>query len=125
MSLTLHVHAAHALQAYGAAGCCRGPLPTPVAPPCRSLGVLLTELTTGTPVTMRGQQRLPRAPDDCPQEVVDLIQRCLAQQPDARPSAGRCCWRCRLRRDSQAAGCRSPTAARFQLKPVFTSIQFS
>lgn len=31
--------------------------------------------------------RLPRVPDECPQEVADLIGRCMALDPDQRPTA--------------------------------------
>ncbi|KAL4428402.1 hypothetical protein ABPG75_002491 [Micractinium tetrahymenae] len=51
-----------------------------------SFGVVLWELVTGErPV--RGQLRLPRAPEECPQEVHDLMLRCLGTDPQARPTA--------------------------------------
>ncbi len=36
---------------------------------------------------MRGEMRPLVAPQDCPQEVVDLYERCIAEQPEQRPTA--------------------------------------
>ena len=52
-----------------------------------SLGITLIELTTLVPVTKRGGWRLPRAPQDCPQAVAQLIGECIAADPAARPCA--------------------------------------
>ncbi|EFN52572.1 hypothetical protein CHLNCDRAFT_138568 [Chlorella variabilis] len=52
-----------------------------------SLGILLVELTTQQAVTRRGEWRLPRAPEECSQAVVELIEECVAQDPLRRPSA--------------------------------------
>ena len=35
----------------------------------------------------RGRMRVPRAPEECPQDVVDLINECLAVEASARPTA--------------------------------------
>ena len=64
-----------------------------------SFGVLLTELTTGERAKVRGQWRLPRAPDECPADVVRLIEACLASDPLQRPTARQV-----LRRLRAAAG---------------------
>ncbi|KAL4439258.1 hypothetical protein ABPG77_004160 [Micractinium sp. CCAP 211/92] len=51
-----------------------------------SFGVVLWELLTGErPV--RGHLRLARVPEECPQEVLDLMLRCLSTDPGARPTA--------------------------------------
>ena len=52
-----------------------------------SLGILLIELTTLTPVVKRGGWRLPTAPQDCPLAVAQLIGECIAADPAARPCA--------------------------------------
>jgi serine/threonine protein kinase len=52
-----------------------------------SFGVLLTELTTQRLVRKRDEWRLPRAPEECPPAVLALIQRCIAIEPQQRPSA--------------------------------------
>lgn len=38
-------------------------------------------------VPVRGEMRPLSAPQDCPQEVVDLYERCIAEQPEQRPTA--------------------------------------
>lgn len=52
-----------------------------------SFAVLLSELTTRQLATKRGEWRLPRVPDECPQAVVQLIQDCMAFDPVLRPTA--------------------------------------
>ncbi|PRW45691.1 serine threonine- kinase receptor R831 [Chlorella sorokiniana] len=52
-----------------------------------SLGLLLTELTTRRFIMMRGEWELPQPPDDCPQDVADLIGQCLSSDPRQRPTA--------------------------------------
>lgn len=49
--------------------------------------VLLIEVTTQTLCTKRGGWHLPRAPRDCPREVADVLEECIAQDPQRRPSA--------------------------------------
>ena len=51
----------------------------------------------------RGDWRLPRTPDDCPAEVVDLIDACLNPNPAARPTAAQVLER--LRAAAAADGC--------------------
>ena len=36
----------------------------------------------------RGQLRRPRVPEECPQEVSDLLFECVREDPAARPTAG-------------------------------------
>ena len=60
-------------------------LPLPL-PPCCSFGVVLWELCTGG-VPVRGRMRPLQAPQDCPQEVVDLAADCMEADPQARPTA--------------------------------------
>ncbi|EFN57123.1 hypothetical protein CHLNCDRAFT_21563, partial [Chlorella variabilis] len=50
-----------------------------------SLGVLLWELCTGE-YPSRGSMREPRVPQECPQQVADLIQECLQEEAAARPT---------------------------------------
>lgn len=38
-------------------------------------------------VPMRGHIRSPEVPHECPQQLVDIIDRCTARDPDQRPSA--------------------------------------
>ncbi|PSC74722.1 serine threonine-kinase [Micractinium conductrix] len=52
-----------------------------------SFGVLLVALLTQLPVIQRDGWRLPCAPQECPQEVVGLIEECLATDPQHRPTA--------------------------------------
>ncbi|KAL4437186.1 hypothetical protein ABPG75_004325 [Micractinium tetrahymenae] len=52
-----------------------------------SLGLVLAELTTGQVVKRRGEWRLPRAPEECPPAVAELIRRCTLPEPAARPTA--------------------------------------
>lgn len=52
-----------------------------------SLGILLIALFTQESIGRRGEWRLPAAPDECPAEVVRLIQRCICAQPRQRPPA--------------------------------------
>jgi serine/threonine protein kinase len=51
-----------------------------------SWGVVLWEVCTGEP-PVRGNMRPLQCPDDCPAEVIELHRRCLAEDPDERPSA--------------------------------------
>lgn len=51
-----------------------------------SLGVVLWEVCTGE-APVRGVMRPLQAPQDCPAEVVELYQRCIAEDPDERPTA--------------------------------------
>lgn len=51
-----------------------------------SWGVVLWEICTGE-APARGDMRPLQAPEDCPQEIVDLYQRCISEDPDDRPSA--------------------------------------
>lgn len=52
-----------------------------------ALALLLVELTTMKVINRRGDWCLPRAPDDCPAAVVELLEHMLAASPDERPSA--------------------------------------
>ncbi|KAL4855424.1 Mitogen-activated protein kinase kinase kinase 9 [Chlorella vulgaris] len=51
-----------------------------------SFGVLLWEIITGER-PLRGNLRMPRVPEECPQEIVNLMLECLSPHPAARPSA--------------------------------------
>lgn len=51
-----------------------------------SFGVVLWEICTGE-APARGDMRPLQAPEDCPQEIVDLYQACTAENPDDRPTA--------------------------------------
>lgn len=52
-----------------------------------SFGLLLVSLLTREVMRERGAWRLPRAPDECPKDVVVLIGECLSADPAARPTA--------------------------------------
>jgi hypothetical protein len=54
-----------------------------------SLGIVLWEICTGE-APARGDMRAIHAPDDCPQAIVDLYERCIKENPDDRPSALEC-----------------------------------
>ncbi|KAI7841929.1 hypothetical protein COHA_004456 [Chlorella ohadii] len=51
-----------------------------------SYGVLLYEIVTGE-VPLRGRLAVPRAPEQCPQAVVDLMLRCMSEDAAQRPTA--------------------------------------
>lgn len=51
-----------------------------------SLGVVLWEICTGE-APARGDMRPLKAPEDCPQAIVDLYEQCVKEEPDERPSA--------------------------------------
>lgn len=51
-----------------------------------SFGVVLWEIITRQ-VAVRGRLRPPIVPDECPQDVVDIMNQCLSADPDERPSA--------------------------------------
>lgn len=51
-----------------------------------SLGIVLWEVCTGE-APVRGVMRPLQAPQECPVDVVDLYQRCIAEDPDERPTA--------------------------------------
>ncbi|KAK9838454.1 hypothetical protein WJX81_000210 [Elliptochloris bilobata] len=52
-----------------------------------SFGVVLQEVTTGEVAEGRRAMRQPRAPEDCPQGVVDLWRECVDPDPANRPTA--------------------------------------
>jgi hypothetical protein len=54
--------------------------------PC-SFGVVLLEIVTGAVAKVRGQAPQPLVPNECPPDVAQLIESCLAAQPAARPTA--------------------------------------
>ncbi|KAI7842043.1 hypothetical protein COHA_004243 [Chlorella ohadii] len=51
-----------------------------------SMGILLWEICTGER-PRRGDMRLPKVPEECPQEVADLISQCMSLDPSERPTA--------------------------------------
>jgi serine/threonine protein kinase len=51
-----------------------------------ALGVVLWEICTHE-MPVRGRMREIRVPEECPREIFDLINACLAESPDGRPSA--------------------------------------
>ncbi|KAL4421641.1 hypothetical protein ABPG75_010932 [Micractinium tetrahymenae] len=51
-----------------------------------SLGVVLWEIVTGER-PMRGQLRIPQVPEECPQDICNLILQCLSLDPSQRPTA--------------------------------------
>lgn len=51
-----------------------------------SFGVVLWEICTGEP-PVRGQLRQPNVPEECPQEIVDVMEACWDSEPSKRPSA--------------------------------------
>eukprot|EP00890_Picochlorum_soloecismus_P001286 jgi/Picsp_1/2158/NSC_05623-R1_kinase-like protein len=52
-----------------------------------SFGVVLRELITRQPPTLEGPNRDPIPGEECPQEICDLISRCLSNEPGKRPKA--------------------------------------
>lgn len=55
-----------------------------------SFGVVLWEIATQE-VPRRGFLRRTRVPDECPQEIEDLITECVKDTPAARPTAKEAC----------------------------------
>ncbi|KAI7843034.1 hypothetical protein COHA_003366 [Chlorella ohadii] len=51
-----------------------------------SLGVVMWEIITGER-PKRGSLRMPVVPDECPQEMSDLMMECLSLEPSQRPTA--------------------------------------
>ncbi len=51
-----------------------------------SWGIVLWEICTGE-APARGDMRPLHAPEDCPQQIVDLYQRCISENTEDRPSA--------------------------------------
>jgi hypothetical protein len=51
-----------------------------------SFGVVLWEICTGE-APARGDMRPLKAPEDCPQAIVDLYEQCVRELPEERPSA--------------------------------------
>ena len=51
-----------------------------------SFGVVLWEIVTGG-VAVRGRLRPPHTPEECPEDVADVLAACLSADPDERPSA--------------------------------------
>ncbi|KAL4418721.1 hypothetical protein ABPG77_008592 [Micractinium sp. CCAP 211/92] len=51
-----------------------------------SFGVVLWEIITGEKPT-RGRLRAPRVPEECPQDVADLMMECMRLDPSERPTA--------------------------------------
>ena len=54
--------------------------------PC-SFGVVLLEIVTGIMPVTRGRVPPPEVPSQCPEDIWDLIQRCMVSEPTARPTA--------------------------------------
>lgn len=55
--------------------------------PACSYGILLWQMCTGQ-MPKRGDLRMLRAPEECPPEVANMQQCCVATDPAERPSAG-------------------------------------
>jgi hypothetical protein len=52
--------------------------------------VVLLEIVTGIMPVTRGRVPPPEVPAQCPQDVWDLIQRCMLTEPGLRPTAKVC-----------------------------------
>ncbi|KAL4431227.1 hypothetical protein ABPG75_006483 [Micractinium tetrahymenae] len=61
--------------------------PCTLAADVYAFGVLLNVLASRRLLSNRGEWALPRAPCDCPAEVVSLIEQCIVPDPALRPSA--------------------------------------
>ncbi|PSC75913.1 5 -nucleotidase isoform B [Micractinium conductrix] len=88
-----------------------------------SFGVLLIEIATQTPVTRRGQWRLPLAPK-CSQDVLDLIKECLEVEPERRPSAAaplRRCGACEQMQGEEWCTCREACGRPTARQPLRTA----
>jgi hypothetical protein len=53
---------------------------------------MLLEIVNGGLAKAPGQMQQPHVPDDCPSDVWQLIQSCLASQPAVRPTAKVCLY---------------------------------
>ena len=78
--------AAHAAAAAAAAAAASLPDSPAAACPAPLCAVVLWEIVTGEQPA-RGRLRPPRVPQECPQEVADLITRCTSADPGQRPTA--------------------------------------
>eukprot|EP00884_Botryococcus_braunii_P017069 jgi/Botrbrau1/4045/Bobra.152_3s0006.1 len=63
-----------------------GPMKVAESADIYSFGVLLWEIVT-TDLPKRGGNREVKVPEECPQEIADLIQECTSTDPDKRPTA--------------------------------------
>ncbi|KAL4440185.1 hypothetical protein ABPG75_003186 [Micractinium tetrahymenae] len=78
-----------------------------------SFGILLIELLTQKHWDLRGQWRLPRAPEECPAGVVSLIEGCIHSDPSRRPSAEQALACLRAEAPAEAASSSGSTSRLF------------
>lgn len=64
---------------------------------------------------VRGDLRLPRVPEECPQEAVDLMLECLQLDPTARPTISQVLHRLS---DAGRSGRDSLQLSRDEIQPV-------
>ncbi len=73
-----------------------------------SFGVVLWELVThDTPI--RGRLYDPRVPEQCPQEIADLIHECLRSRASERPTIKQAFTRIKVSADNAAHAAAEPS----------------
>eukprot|EP00887_Chlorella_sp_A99_P002361 scaffold10.g2361.t1 len=87
-----------------------------------SFGVLLWEICTRT-TPVRGQLRDVHCPDECPQEVRDVILSCLATNPRKRPTAVQLAQRLSLLATQTRPAAAAPRGAALGRPPTGASAQ--
>eukprot|EP00884_Botryococcus_braunii_P003547 jgi/Botrbrau1/13193/Bobra.0351s0006.1 len=82
-----------------------------------SFGVILWEICTGES-PRRGRLRPLQAPDDCPQEVADLVNQCLQQDFNLRPTAKEAIFILRDILHMKGGGAEVEDAAATEIQPL-------